>query len=408
MNKKIDRQFTDLQNIKLAPAEKNQMKASLILHMEKYPVRNSVSSRLIWRESWKIFVDSWLISKHTKYMTASIIIALILALGGGSTVAAAENSVPGDILYPVKINVTENIRAVAAISDESKASWNTEVVTRRLQEAEQLVAKDKLDSQTADLLSEEVKTHSELTKIAAQKLSDNQESEKAAAVNAQLEAKIKAHADILINIGQQNIASEHLVNLLQNVSSELSSVSDARIKTETRVQEQDDDEVQVSANGRLTAAENKIAEVQKYLDNKKNKVSDKIWTDAAERLNSAKQNLEKAKELTAEKNLDSSKYSQIYSLSLKSFRLAVESQSMINSGQRLNRDFRDTRDDSSNFNSNSNTNDNKPTPQATSTEDKILEIKNWLQGKEDSSIKLDANIDLNRDSRQGRDHDEDD
>ncbi|MDP3793466.1 MAG: DUF5667 domain-containing protein, partial [Candidatus Uhrbacteria bacterium] len=69
-----------------------------------------------------------------------IVIAIIVVLGGGTSLVA-QTSLPGDALYPVKINVNEEAQAFLQTSIEAKARWEVERAERRLEEAEELTVK---------------------------------------------------------------------------------------------------------------------------------------------------------------------------------------------------------------------------------------------------------------------------
>ena len=77
-----------------------------------------------WRRGWAVAI--------------ALIMALFLA--GGGTVAASSNSLPGDVLYPVKTSV-ERVRAFFTFGAEAKADYYMELADRRLREMELLVEK---------------------------------------------------------------------------------------------------------------------------------------------------------------------------------------------------------------------------------------------------------------------------
>lgn len=53
---------------------------------------------------------------------------------------SAEQANPGDFLYPVKVDVGENIRGIFAISEESQMLWQITQAERRMQETEILAS----------------------------------------------------------------------------------------------------------------------------------------------------------------------------------------------------------------------------------------------------------------------------
>jgi len=57
---------------------------------------------------------------------------------GGSLAYAAEGSLPGDFLYPIKVHVTEPIVSQLSVTPQRRAQWDLRVIDRRLTEAEAL------------------------------------------------------------------------------------------------------------------------------------------------------------------------------------------------------------------------------------------------------------------------------
>lgn len=82
-----------------------------------------------------------------------LILALIILLGGGTTSLLANNSLPGDVLYPIKINVNEKVESMLAVTEKGDAEVDASQASRRLKEAEALAAKGKLDKK----LNEKIK-----------------------------------------------------------------------------------------------------------------------------------------------------------------------------------------------------------------------------------------------------------
>jgi len=84
-------------------------------------------------------------------MPIAIVIAIILA--GGVSVTA-NNALPGDMLYGVKVNVNENVEKAFSFSSEAKARAAEKHAEERLEEAEKLSAEGKLSADVkADLVT---------------------------------------------------------------------------------------------------------------------------------------------------------------------------------------------------------------------------------------------------------------
>ncbi|MEK7583965.1 MAG: DUF5667 domain-containing protein, partial [Patescibacteria group bacterium] len=133
--------------IKLEAYERDTIRQNLVLHMNMTPrmqtdhAKQDPASR--GETIWHLF--------QLKPIMISGFLLMLLATGTGVSLGA-ETALPGDLLYPVKIHVTENVRSLAARDDTSLAEWHVERIERRLEEAEQLTAAGKLDINTSALL----------------------------------------------------------------------------------------------------------------------------------------------------------------------------------------------------------------------------------------------------------------
>jgi predicted ribosome quality control (RQC) complex YloA/Tae2 family protein len=65
----------------------------------------------------------------------------------GSLTVASETSLPGDVLYPVKISITEPARDLIKVDQIDKIEWQAQKATRRLEEANILSEQAKLDEE---------------------------------------------------------------------------------------------------------------------------------------------------------------------------------------------------------------------------------------------------------------------
>ena len=76
------------------------------------------------------------------FVTAALVLAL--ALGGLGTDTAAANTVPGDILYPVK-EFRESVQVWFARSPEAKIEMYTTLVKERVEEVRKIAAREQAD-----------------------------------------------------------------------------------------------------------------------------------------------------------------------------------------------------------------------------------------------------------------------
>ena len=121
----------------------------------------------------------------------SLVIALMIALGGGVSIAA-EGSVPGDTLYTVKTQVNEQVRGMIATSAEAKAEWEAKLAERRLEEAAELEAEGKLDADVEQELSAAFTKHAEAAVTAAANIGSSGQD----GVNVDLDIRTRLNAAV--------------------------------------------------------------------------------------------------------------------------------------------------------------------------------------------------------------------
>ena len=114
----------------------------------------------------------------------------------GSVSYAAEGTVPGDILYPIKIHVNENVESALAVSSESEARLEAEFAERRIMEAEALREESRLDRKTKAELSAQFNEHTSDMEDSLRELADD-DSERAMEISSDFEATLSEHFDTL-------------------------------------------------------------------------------------------------------------------------------------------------------------------------------------------------------------------
>lgn len=137
-----------LRSITLSDAERAALRATLIAHMHESGTRRAVPS------PW-----SWLL--YTKHVQVAFLSLLIVIGYGSSMTLAAEGALPGDILYPIKTRVNESVaRLVTATSPAAEATFETKLLEKRLEEAETLDTREKLDPELKRAVREVIREQS--------------------------------------------------------------------------------------------------------------------------------------------------------------------------------------------------------------------------------------------------------
>jgi len=99
----------------------------------RYQMRSLLYAEKRKSQPRRIPVLSWL----PRWATAVVIGVLFVLVAGGSTAAAASNSLPGEILYPVKL-ATERVQFAFTFSEEGTARLHAKFAGRRAEELARL------------------------------------------------------------------------------------------------------------------------------------------------------------------------------------------------------------------------------------------------------------------------------
>ena len=284
--KNIEEQLNNLQKTVMNTEEKGAVRGAVVSYMKENPqktnsfVRNSGDSRLQYRTS---NFNNRLITKTR--MTIAIIIALLL---GGGTSFAAENALPGDVLYPIKVYVNENVQELAAVSDRAEAKVQAKLAERRLEETEKLAAEGRLSTEISADLKLRFEEHAEKSKERRSKVEDGDDAEEAAEINSDIEVSLKMHQKLLEDIGDGDQKTEDLVkDILEGVRHHLKETGEKRASMEERAFTGEGSDAKTAVEGAMKAAQNKIDEVAKFLEAKKATLSVHVMEGARAHLKEA-------------------------------------------------------------------------------------------------------------------------
>lgn len=250
-------------------------------------------------------------------MNIAIIIVLLLA-GSGSI--AAENAVPGDFLYPVKVTVNEEVRGALSVSSEAKAAWNTQLALRRLEEAEKLAAEARLGAEAQADIESRLAAHFAAFEEKVNELQTEGNATASAEANAGLEAALEAHADVLANISARVPAMTARIDaLLNKVNARLALTAQARAQAESRVAGSVSADTKAAAEGRLRAAENKLAEVKAFVGRASASARARVTIEAQEKLEASAAAIARGKA-----KLEQGTYGEAFIAGNESMRLSQE------------------------------------------------------------------------------------
>lgn len=200
-------------------------------------------------------------------MPIALLIALFL---GGGAAYAAEGTLPGDTLYPVKVHINEEVRGWVSLSDSTRAEWETRRAERRLEEAEELAAEARFDADTRAIIETNFEEHARRVRERVQKF-ESRDPEKVAEIAANFETALGAHARILesIGLGRGGDVEAEVEKLLLRIRVEEDGAKEGKDEAEIKIRVRTGANIEAAAIGKARAAKNKIEEVKKFVERNK-------------------------------------------------------------------------------------------------------------------------------------------
>ena len=173
--------------------EKALMRERLVSYMQHKPIRSHGKTKSI-QSSIPLFTFF-----RAHHYSGALAVALLATVSTFGVSSAADDALPGDLLYPVKVNVNEEIKTVFLGSDAEVLVWESERAELRLQEASQLASEGRLDPERQDAVA---KLFAEHTEAVSEKVHAMEESDPALVVevSTDLEAALGAHEVVLARL----------------------------------------------------------------------------------------------------------------------------------------------------------------------------------------------------------------
>lgn len=195
MKNPIDQFVESARKVRLSDEVSARIRERLIAHMRAHPI----AVRGVPSPYQRFF---GILSPFTSSLrTPAVTLALILLATLGSTTAfAAARALPGDPLYPLKVNVIEPAQGLLAVSPEAKVEWQVSLTETRVNEVEQLAAKEKLTPEERIKSQESFDRSLRAAQATIQKLS-RKNPETAEKIETSLTVSLNKHEDNLHQFG---------------------------------------------------------------------------------------------------------------------------------------------------------------------------------------------------------------
>jgi hypothetical protein len=267
---KIQNIFDEARNIKLKVEEKSAIRMQL---------RAFIDQSIKQKENSSVFV----LSRFNFMFRPVPMTIILLALITGGLTAAADSSLPNEKLYSLKTGVNEKVLGWFAVSHESKAEYETGLVRKRLQEAEIMAIRNDLDEKTITKIEDDIEKHTQNADMNIKELK-TQDKLKAIEKSSELESSLSAHGKILKNMAKSNNSA---VRISDSVETKTENTNRNRAKNEKEVTQQNSSEIEFAAQGKLTAAENKISEINSYIKKMESRYGSEAVSEAKTQLEDA-------------------------------------------------------------------------------------------------------------------------
>lgn len=184
-----------VKKIGLTERERDHLRSVLLQEMSEHPIPATYASSVSSEGRARHHKYRTKFNKHSfrKTMPITLLIALLL---GGSVSYAAEGTVPGDTLYPIKIHVNENVRSTLAITNAAEARLEVDLAERRLNEAEKLEHGARLDSETKVKLKKKFDDHRARADLHIKDV-EQDDREDAVRIHDDFEVRLRGHSKTL-------------------------------------------------------------------------------------------------------------------------------------------------------------------------------------------------------------------
>ncbi len=227
-----------LKSISLSQKEKDVLRYKIEQFISFNPIRNEIH---IPKKSFYFSIFTF----RALGKAVSLVLIALIVVGGTGVSYASTDSLPGDKLYNVKINVNEKIEEKLAFSTEAKVVVQTQKVERRLTEAQKLVEKKDFSPEKKAIIKTNLEKNVKEVTESIEDLKEEGKIEEALNTTSKITPVLEAHkkvlteqkveADTNTEIQNESIESDSsfkMMAVLEESDSLLDSVNEAIKKVE--------------------------------------------------------------------------------------------------------------------------------------------------------------------------------
>lgn len=321
-----------LRHMKLSASSRERMERDLRAYAQLHGVREAEPGRSIEQVPFGTSLFTRLV--HIRPMTAALL-AITLVLGAGTSYAA-ENAVPGDLLYPVKVEVNENIKTALAFSNEAEAKLQAHLVQERLKEARELASRGELNAEASAEISTRVRHHYDEAVRESTAAHAAGDVESSATVRAELEGTLRTYADVLSSLNAR-IEGNDSATLVTDIESFIRSTAQVQATATADVNTNTQSEVEAI----IERAQQVVASTQTTLERAEDELSASAYARLEARLEQAV-----SAHAQAQAQIRTQMYREAYASAHAALRIANEVRTLIESTLNTNIEFEIRSDDS--------------------------------------------------------------
>ncbi len=229
MKKTPESFLQQLRHVTLSTDEAQSMRERLSAYADLHSVMKGAPSA-VTPSPFQLFIFS-------RTFVASTL-ALVLLVSSTGISYAANQTLPGQPLYVVKVAINEPLQGALLTTPTAKAKWSNTLADRRLSEASVLAAHGTLATSAQSYLAEAVIRHVADSQQQSKTLTVSGNTDEALKVQSDLEARLSAHAQLLAILapGLESVGDtttkEAVVALLDTVNTQHVAVQSSREASE--------------------------------------------------------------------------------------------------------------------------------------------------------------------------------
>lgn len=199
--KRFSEQFhTKAQSVKLQAVEREELRNRVISYMEYHPIDASVkplSSKSITSNQFSYIRFPFV--AVTKWSAVAAVFVLV------AVPVLAEQSVPGDKLFAVKVRFNEEVISTLKLSPYEKVEWETERLNRRIAEARLLANEGKLTEEVEAEIVAAVQEHTESVEAGIEEIRED-DADQAVLASIELNTTLQMQSETLQNDESASLA----------------------------------------------------------------------------------------------------------------------------------------------------------------------------------------------------------